>query len=162
AEREVILSGGTYNSPQLLMLSGIGAADELTRTGIRPQLNLPGVGANLSEHVRAGLQFALREPVSFLRELRADRMALSLLRWQLLGSGPLATKISSCNVVISRDPALSQPDIQVMCNPVSMFARVWWPLLSARQPHVITAEAVLLHPKSRGHVKLRSADPAAK
>ena len=162
AQREVILSGGTYNSPQLLMLSGIGAADELARAGIRPRRDLPGVGANLSEHVRAGLQFATREPVTFLRELRADRLALSLLRWQLFGSGPLATQISSCNVVIRTDPALRQPDIQVMCNPVSMFARVWWPLLSARQPHVITAEAVLLHPKSRGHVKLRSADPAAK
>ena len=162
AAGEVILSGGTYNSPQLLMLSGLGAADDLTRTGIRPQQDLPGVGANLSEHVRAGLQFECREPISFLRELRADRMALSLLRWQLFGSGPLATQISSCNVVIRTDPALLQPDIQVMCNPVSMFARVWWPWVSARQAHVITAEAVLLHPKSRGHVRLRSADPRAK
>ena len=162
AQAEVILSGGTYNSPQLLMLSGIGAAEGMQRHGIRVQADLPGVGQNLSEHVRAGLQFATREPVSFLRELRGDRLAWSLLRWILSGTGPMATQISSCNIVIRTDPALKQPDIQIMCNPVSMFARVWWPGFGARQPHVITAEAVLLHPKSRGQVTLRSGDPAAR
>ena len=88
------------------MLSGFGAADELRRHGIKVRADLPGVGANLSEHVRAGLQFATREPVSFLRELRADRVAFSLLRWWLFGTGAFATQISSCNVVIRTDPEL--------------------------------------------------------
>jgi choline dehydrogenase len=162
AAREVVLCGGTYNSAQLLMLSGFGAADELRRHGIRVQADLPGVGANLSEHVRAGLQFATREPVSFLRELRADRIAFSLLRWWLFGTGPMATQVSSCNVVIRTQDQLRQPDIQLMCNPVRMDAKVWWPLLSPRQTHLLTVDAVLLHPRSRGRVCLRSADPAAR
>lgn len=162
ADREVILCGGTYNSPQLLQISGIGAATQLEGHGIRCRADLPGVGANLSEHVRAGLQFATREPVSFLRELRGDRVALSLARWWLFGTGVFATQISSCNVVIRTAPALPQPDVQIMCNPVRMDAKVWWPLVSHRQRHLITADAVVLHPKSRGTVTLRSADPAAK
>jgi choline dehydrogenase len=162
AEREVILCGGTYNSPQLLLLSGIGAGADLKSLGIKCRADLPGVGANLSEHVRAGLQFVTRAPVSFLRELRADRVAISLARWWLFGTGVFATQISSCNVVIRTAPGLAQPDIQIMCNPVRMDAKVWWPGLSRQQQHLITADAVLLHPKSRGRVWLRSADPAAK
>jgi len=162
AAREVILCGGTYNSAQLLLLSGFGDAAELRRLGIRVQADLPGVGANLADHLRAGLQFATKEPVTFLRELRADRVAISLLRWMLFGTGSFATQVSSCNVVIRTDPALSQPDIQLMCNPVRMDAKIWWPLISGRQAHILTTDAVLLHPKSRGRVSLRSADPLAK
>jgi choline dehydrogenase len=162
AEREVILSGGTFNSAQLLLLSGFGPADDLLEYGIKVRADLPGVGRNLSEHVRAGLQFATRGPISFLGELRADRAAISLLRWMLFGTGVFASQVSSCNVVIRTDPALDQPDIQLMCNPVRVDAKIWFPLLSRRQQHLITSDAVLLHPKSRGHVSLRSADPRAK
>lgn len=162
ADREVILSGGTYNSAQLLMLSGFGAADELRGFGIRVQADLPGVGANLSEHFRVGLQFAAREPVTFLRELRADRVAISLLRWMLFGTGTFTSQVSSCNVVIRTDDRLTRPDIQIMCNPVRMDARIWWPLIGRRQAHLLTADAVLLHPESRGCVRLRSADPSAR
>jgi len=162
ADREVILCGGTYNSAQLLMLSGVGAGAALQSLGIRCLADLPGVGANLSEHARAGVQFNTRGPVSFLRELRADRVAFSLLRWWLFGSGVFATQINSCNAVIRTDANLAQPDIQLMCNPVRMDAKVWLPLISRRQTHLITVDAVLLHPVSRGRVSLRSADPAAK
>jgi choline dehydrogenase len=162
ADREVVLSGGTFNSPQLLMLSGIGAADELRSLGIRVTADLPGVGANLSEHVRAGVQFSTREPITFLRELRADRVAWSLMRWMLFGTGVFATQINSCNALIRTDPALKQPDIQLMCNPVRMDAKIWWPFFGRRLAHLLTVDAVLLHPKSRGRVSLRSADPAAK
>jgi choline dehydrogenase len=162
AEREVILCGGTYNSAQLLMLSGFGPADALRTLGIRVHSDLAGVGANLSEHVRAGLQFAAREPVSFLRELRADRVAVSVLRWMLFGTGAFAAQVSSCNVVIRTDGKLSQPDIQLMCNPVRMDAKVWWPFIGTRLQHLLTVDAVVLHPKSRGRVTLRSADPGAK
>jgi choline dehydrogenase len=162
ADREVILCGGTYNSAQLLMLSGVGAADELRQQGIRVLADLPGVGANLSEHIRIGLQFAMREPVSFLRELRADRVGFSLLRWMLFGTGVFAGQVSSCNVLIRTDQKLARPDVQLMCNPVRMDAKIWWPLISRRQSHLLTSDAVLLHPQSRGRVSLRSADPAAK
>ena len=159
--REVIVCAGAYNSPQLLMLSGIGPADELCRHGIAPVVDLPGVGRNLSEHARVPVEFAAREPVSFLNELRWDRVALSVARWALFGTGPFATQINSCNIVVRTLPTLAQPDVQLMCNPVRMDARMWFPGVGARQEHRITADAVVLHPRSRGHLTLRSADPQA-
>jgi choline dehydrogenase len=156
--REVIVCAGTYNSPQLLMLSGIGPAEELRRFGIAPVVDLPGVGRNLSEHARVPVEFATREPVSFLNQLRWDRVAWSVLRWALWGTGPFATQINSCNIVVRTQPTLAQPDVQLMCNPVRMDARMWFPGIGTRQEHRITADAVVLHPRSRGHLTLRSAD----
>jgi len=161
ADREVILCGGTYNTPQLLMLSGVGPATELERHGIRPVLDLPGVGGNLCEHPHVPVEFAARRPVTFLNELRFDRIAGSVAQWLLLGSGPLATQINSCNVVIRTRPELSQPDVQLMCNPVRMDAKIWFPGLSTRQEDRITAGVVVLHQKSRGRLSLHSADPNA-
>jgi choline dehydrogenase len=159
AEREVIVCGGTYNSPQLLMLSGIGPADHLRERGIDPIVDLPGVGGNLSEHTRAPVEFAALEPVTFLRELRLDRVALSVARWAFFGTGAFATQINSCNVVVRTSPELSQPDVQLMCNPVRMDAKMWFPGIGRRQEHRITSDVVLLHPRSRGRVSLRSANP---
>jgi choline dehydrogenase len=161
ADREVILCGGTYNSPQVLLLSGVGPAAELRRHGIEPVLDLPGVGANLSEHPHVPVEFAARQPVTFLNELRFDRIAASVLRWALTGTGPLATQINSCNVVIRTRADLAQPDVQLMCNPVRMDAKIWFPGVSARQEDRMTAGVVVLHQKSRGRVSLNSADPAA-
>jgi choline dehydrogenase len=162
ADREVILSGGAFNSPQLLMLSGIGPADELRSHGIDVRVDLPGVGRNLSEHARVSIEFATRGDISFLNELRADRVARSVLRWVVMGSGAFATQINSCNIVVRTDPSLAQPDIQLMCNPVRMDAKIWWPFIGSRQEHRITADAVVLHPESRGKVTLRSASPVDK
>jgi choline dehydrogenase len=157
AEREVILCGGTYNSPQLLMLSGVGPATELQRHGIEPLLDLPGVGANLAEHPHVPVEFSVRRPVTFLNELRFDRIAASVVQWAMFGTGPLATQINSCNVVIRTRPDLTQPDVQLMCNPVRMDARIWFPGVSRRQDDRITAGVVVLHPLSRGRVSLTSA-----
>jgi choline dehydrogenase len=160
AEAEVVLAGGAYNSPQLLMLSGIGNADDLKGNGVRALVHSPGVGANLSEHARLPIEFALKRPVSFLNELRADRVARSVVRWALFGDGAFATQINSCNIVIRTDAEQNRPDVQLMCNPVRMDAKIWWPLVGPRQQHRITADAVVLHPESRGSVRLRSANPA--
>jgi choline dehydrogenase len=159
AEREVILCGGSYNSPQLLMLSGIGAASELESAGVKPMHDLPGVGKNLSEHGRAPIDFVASGPISLLNELRLDRVLLSLIRWKLFGTGTFATQLNSCNIVIRTQPELRQPDIQLMCNPGRMDAKVWCPGIGTRQEHRITADAVVLHPQSRGTVRLRSANP---
>jgi choline dehydrogenase len=159
ADREVIVCAGAYNSPQLLMLSGIGPADELRKLGIDPVVDLPGVGGNLSEHARAPVEFVARERVTFLNELRMDRVAMSAARWALFGSGAFATQINSCNVVIRTTKELAQPDVQLMCNPVHMDAKLWFPGIGERQEHRITSDVVLLHPRSRGRVSLRSGDP---
>ena len=160
AEREIILCGGTYNSPQLLLLSGIGPADELRGHGIAPALDLPGVGRNLSEHPSVLLEFAAAHPVTFLNELRLDRAMLSVLRWAVAGSGAFASQINSCNVVIRTAPGLERPDIQLLCNPIRMDAQLWFPGLRAAKEHRFDIRVVGLHPESRGVLALRSADPA--
>jgi choline dehydrogenase len=159
AEREVILSGGAYNSPQLLMLSGIGPADELREHGINALVDLPGVGRNLSEHPNVMMQFAAKSPVTFLRELRYDRAIVSAIQWALFGNGPFATQINSCNIVIRTAPELEMPDIQIMCNPVRMDAALWFPGVTKVLDHHFQVGVVVLHPLSRGSVKLRSASP---
>jgi choline dehydrogenase len=159
AEREVILCGGSYNSPQLLMLSGIGPVDELARHGITAVHDLPGVGQNLSEHPRVPVHFALQRPVSFLNELRFDKVALGVARWALTGKGPFASQVNSCNIVLRTRPELDRPDIQLWSNPVRMDAQIWFPGVRARQRDAITADVILLHPFSRGQLTLRSANP---
>jgi choline dehydrogenase len=159
AEREVILCGGAFNSPQLLMLSGIGPADHLVQHGIRPVVDLKGVGKNLSEHPNCMMRFQARSPVTFLKELRYDRAALSAAQWAMFGTGPFATQINSCNIVIRTAPGLEQPDIQLMSNPVRMDAKLWFPGVTGQQQHAFQVGVVILHPHSRGEVTLRSASP---
>ena len=161
AEREVILAGGAYGSPQLLMLSGVGPADELEKHGIVPVHVLPGVGKNLSEHPRVPVHFTLKDKISFLNELRYDRAVRSVVRWCLTGTGAFASQVNSCNIILRTRPELAQPDIQLWSNPVRLDAEMWFPGLKPRQEDRITADVILLHPQSRGEVRLRSADPRA-
>jgi choline dehydrogenase len=160
AKCEVILSGGSYNSPQLLMLSGVGPGAHLRDKGIEVVLDLPGVGRNLSEHPRVPVHFGLQKPVSFLNELRADKVALSVLQWRLFGTGPFASQLNSCNIVIRTRPELARPDIQLWSNPIRMDAQIWFPFFKKRQEDRITADVILLHPQSRGWLELVSPDPA--
>ncbi|WP_404712916.1 GMC family oxidoreductase [Sphingomonas sp. MMS24-J13] len=157
--REVIISGGAFNSPHLLMLSGIGPANELTEMGIKVVAHSPGVGRNLSEHANVSLEWDAKQPVTFLRHLRFDKLVLSTLRWALLGSGPMATQLNSCNIVVRTRPDYDRPDLQVMANPIRFDAKIWFPGFTERQSHVFWAGLVALHPHSRGWVKLKSADP---
>lgn len=159
ARCEVILSGGAYNSPKLLMLSGIGPATHLREHGIDVVLDSPGVGRNLSEHPMLYVEFSAREPVTFLNSLRFDRLAGSALRWALNGSGPLASLVCSCALMIKTLPELARPDIQLMVLPVRLDARPWFPGIGKRQAHVFSVMVIQLHPESRGRVELRSADP---
>ena len=158
-DREVVLAAGSYNSPQLLMLSGIGPADELREAGVTPLHDLPGVGRNLSEHARVPVEFVASQPVSLLNELRFDKVMRSLVQWKLFGTGIFATQINSCNIVVRTQPGLAQPDVQLMSNPIRMDAKIWFPGIRAQQEHRLTADAVCLHPQSRGWMKLRSSNP---
>lgn len=160
ARREVVVCGGAYNSPQLLMLSGIGPADDIRKHGIVSRVHLPGVGRNLIEHPRLPMNFLATQPVTFARELRFDRAVLSVLRWALLGNGPFATQICSGTLLLRSRPELDQPDIQLLCNPISLDARLWFPGLVASTPHCFYVTLCLIQQRSRGRVTLRSADPA--
>ena len=159
ARREVILSGGTYNSPHLLMLSGIGPAEHLRSHGIAVLHDSPGVGRNLQEHPTTSLEFFAREKVTFLRQLRWDRLAFNALRWALTGTGTMASQLNSCNVVVRTADHLDRPDLQIMVNPIRFDAQTWFPLIKPEQDHVFWAGVVQLHPESRGWVELKSADP---
>ncbi|MBO9376881.1 glucose-methanol-choline oxidoreductase [Sphingomonas histidinilytica] len=162
ARREVILSGGAYNSPQLLMLSGIGPAEHLREHFIEPIVDAPGVGRNLSEHPLVYMSFAAREPATFLSALRIDRAARSVLRWALTGGGPFASQITSGVLMLRTRPELERPDIQLVFLPVRLDAKLWHPLSRNRQEHVLSVMVMQLHPESRGTVRLASADPFAK
>ena len=159
AAREVILSGGAYNSPQLLMLSGIGPAEEMREHGIAVVHDLPGVGRNLQEHPRVPLEFAANGPVTFVNQLRFDRAARAVAQWYLFGSGPFARQLNSANPMLRTDQRLAQPDIQLFSNPVKLSAHLWFPGFVKSPEHAFSADVILLHPQARGWVGLKSADP---
>lgn len=156
---EVVLSGGTYNSPHLLQLSGIGPADHLRSLGIKVVQDLKGVGENLNEHPNLLNIYRASGTQGLTRHLRLDRAVLSVLRWALWGTGPFATAGTSANLFIRTDPALDRPDIQIIAMPVHQHAQLWFPLLTAPPVYAFTARIGILHAKSRGWVRLRSADP---
>ncbi|HUK02102.1 MAG TPA: GMC family oxidoreductase N-terminal domain-containing protein [Steroidobacteraceae bacterium] len=162
AQREVIVSAGVYGSPQLLLLSGIGPADELRALGIPCSHDLPGVGHNLVEHP---LTFTLNiaKPRTFLSELRLDRAVLSVLRWALSGTGPFATNACAGNVFLRTQPELDRPDIQLTCPAggaaATPGAQLWLPLVRPAPTHALAVAVSMIREDSRGRVWLRSADP---
>ena len=159
ARREVILSGGTYNSPHVLMLSGIGPAEHLRSHGIDVLHDSAGVGRNLQEHPTSSLEFFAKEKITFLKELRLDRLAFNAVKWMLTGKGTMASQLNSCNVVVRTADHLERPDMQIMVNPIRFDAQTWFPLFKPEQDHVFWAGVVQLHPESRGWVELKSPDP---
>jgi choline dehydrogenase len=156
---EAILSGGSYNSPQLLMLSGVGPAEHLAEMGIPLVHDLPGVGRNLGEHPRVPLEFAAKRPVTFVNQLRFDRAARAVIQWYFFGSGPFARQLNSANPMLCTDPRLAQPDIQLFSNPVKLSAHLWFPGFVRSPEHAFSADVILLHPQARGWVTLKSSDP---
>ncbi len=161
-EREVILSAGTFNSPQLLQLSGIGAPEDLEPHGIRVRHALPGVGANLQDHQSLSVDYAANGEFCFDSKLRLDRLALSVLQWKMFRNGILARSPISAQGLVRTAPHLDRPDLQMLVSPVSIFARPWFPGWRKGVGHRVSNACVLLHPQSRGKVSLRSADPRDK
>jgi choline dehydrogenase len=160
ARREVLLSGGSYNSPQLLLLSGIGPAGEIASHGIKPIHDLPGVGRNLSEHPMVGCGFESNLDSSFLDELRYDRLAFQMMRYAVLRTGNFANQVITANAFVRTRPELDTPNMQLFFGPVTGLAQIWGPGFRKRVPHGFSGTACLLRPDSRGHVGLRSANPA--
>ena len=161
-DREVILAAGTYNSPQLLQLSGIGAPADLEPHGIAVRHALPGVGANLQDHHSMSVDFAASGDFCFDRQLRLDRLALSVLQWKMFRNGILARSPISAQGLVRTASHLDRPDLQMLVSPVSIFARPWFPGWRRGVGHIIANSCVLLHPESRGKVSLHSRDPRAK
>lgn len=161
AEREVILSAGAYNSPQLLLLSGIGPAEELRSLGIEPCVDSPEVGRNLQEHATGALSFAALPGVGFEPQLRLDRMVRAVLQWELLRSGPATRLPITCMGFVRTREGLDRPDVKVNLFPTTMDARIWVPGLRPSRGANLAAFNILLRPRSRGRLALASADPRA-
>ncbi|GAA4342023.1 choline dehydrogenase [Pigmentiphaga soli] len=162
ARREIILCAGTMNTPQILMLSGIGDPAELARHGIRTRVALPGVGANLQDHLTVAVEFRRRESGPFVHHMRADRLLAGLGQAYLRGTG-FATDLPSGWTAFLRTPlAGALPDIQLIFRAVPMAAAPWFPGVRKPFEDGFAVRAVLVRPESRGRVALRSADPADK
>ena len=162
---EVVLCGGTVNSPQLLMLSGIGPAEELRALGIDPVLDLPGVGRNLQDHLLARVEHVSTQPVTLQSLTRLDRAALALGQALVLRSGPAASFPLAAGVFMRSHPGLEEPDLQAHFLPGLTTATLRVPGLAgparAGQGHGFMANVTQMRPESRGSVTLRSADPMA-
>jgi choline dehydrogenase len=158
ARREVIVCAGATNSPHLLMLSGIGAGAHLQQHGIAVVHDLPGVGANLQDHLLLTAVADVAPQASLNRELRGLRAYLNGARWLATRSGPICIGASQAYAFVNSSAALPYPDLQISFRPFSL-------ALDARQRVCIDAVpginlgATQLHPRSRGHIRLRSADP---
>lgn len=161
ANREVIVSGGTFNSPQLLLLSGIGPAEELRAQGIAPVVVLPGVGKNLQDHPMVMVVYEASGPFTFDAQLRLDRLAFTAMRWFLTGTGPGAAMPFAGQGFVRSSSARPYPDIQFQVSNVSFMAQPWFPGWRRPIGYHLSAGALQLQPESRGQVTLKSPDPGA-
>ncbi|MEZ5768103.1 MAG: choline dehydrogenase [Paracoccaceae bacterium] len=161
ANREVLLSGGVINTPQLLMLSGIGAPGELVTQGIETRVALPAVGKNLQDHVSVILMYRRREPGPFLKNMRADRIGLDFAKTYLTGKGFSADVPGGVVAFLKSDETRPLPDIQLLFTAAPLAA---WPYFKPfKEPFQdgFATRVVAVQPESRGSVKLASADPFA-
>jgi choline dehydrogenase-like flavoprotein len=160
ASREVILSGGSFNSPQLLMLSGIGPADHVRELGIVPLVDLP-VGSNLQDHLKGVVLWKRLEPRgAFHKLLRYDRIALAFLQAYLFGTGPGAHVPLGVQGYVKSSPDEPVPDLEFMLRSAPTYAKPYFPGATAFED-VWGIDPVILHPQSRGTVRLVSTDPRA-
>jgi 4-pyridoxate dehydrogenase len=160
AGREVILASGTFNTPVLLMHSGLGRAAHLAEFGIKPVADLP-VGKNLQDHIGAYVTYARPNAGVFHHEMRFDRMAVSMLRAYFHGTGPGTVVPGGLHAFIKTRPELAVPDIEFMFRGTSHHPHLWFPFLRAPYPDGFGIRPTLLHPDSRGEILLRSSDPRA-
>ena len=158
ASREVVLAGGAINSPQLLKLSGVGPAEELRRHGLPVVADRPGVGENLQDHLEFYFQIASKLPVTLYSAMNPLAKLLIGARWVLFKDGLGATNhFESCGFIRSR-AGIRYPDIQYHFLPLA----VTYDGQSMAKQHGFQAHVGPMRSKSRGWVRLRSPDPAAR
>ena len=154
AEREVIVCGGAYNSPQLLMLSGLGRPAELEELQIEVVAEVPEIGLNLHDHPNAGAVYSIDEEISLFGALNEENLAL----FEAEGRGPLTSNVAEAGGFMRTSDGLEAPDIQLHFAP----ARFQSEGLVPGDGHGFALGACVLKPKSRGFVALGSPDPTAK
>jgi len=155
ASREVILAGGAINSPQLLMLSGVGDAGQLRDNGIGVVHDLKGVGANLQDHLEIYVQMACTEPITLYSATKPLNKLKIGIEWLLFGSGLGATNHFEAGAFIRSEAGVAHPDLQYHFLPMA----VSYDGTSAAECHGFQAHVGPMRTESRGHVALRSNDP---
>ncbi len=158
ANREVILSGGAFNSPQLLQLSGIGRADDIQRHRITMRHELPGVGQNLQDHLDFILGYKTKDTDNFgIGATGTVNLVKHMLQWRKDGSGMIASPFAEGAAFLKTNPALDRPDIQLhfVISVVDDHAR------KLHSGYGFSCHVCALRPHSRGEVFLQSADPMA-
>ncbi|KVM87410.1 GMC family oxidoreductase [Burkholderia stagnalis] len=158
ARREVVLAAGAFQTPQLLMLSGVGPMHELARFGIQTVQHLPGVGRNLQDHPDFIFGYRTRSVDTMGVSLRGSlRMLREILRFRSERRGMLTTNFAEGGGFLKTQPGLDAPDIQLhfVVALVDDHAR------RLHAGHGLSCHVCLLRPRSRGSVTLRSNDPAA-
>jgi choline dehydrogenase len=156
ALREVILSAGALQTPQLLLLSGIGAAAELKAAGIVPVHDLPGVGRNLHDHLACPVLMRSPDSTSYGISVRAlPRGIWNLLEYLMLRRGPLASNVFESVAFLKTAAGLDRPDVQFVFQPAAR-PRPSFPLPVG---HGFAISPVGLYPKSRGRVTVSGPDP---
>ena len=155
ASREVILSGGAVNSPQTLLLSGVGRAGDIQPHGIETVHDLPGVGKNLQDHLDISVLREITQPVSLLAQTKALPQLLTGLNYMLFRRGAGRSTGLEAGAFLKTRSELAEPDIQIhMYNVLfSDHGRHFF------NSHGVTIHACCLRPESRGEIKLKSADP---
>ena len=154
AEREVLLTSGAIGSPQLLMLSGIGPADHLQSHGVKPVIDLVGVGANLQDHLDCAIRLEASQPITLTPYLRAIRGGLAAAQYILLGAGPATSQGVEAGAFWGPDNNSSWPEWQA-----HLIVALRNPPPNERIEHGFAIRVCQLRPKSRGTLRLRSADP---
>jgi 4-pyridoxate dehydrogenase len=160
-DREVLLAGGVVNSPQLLMLSGIGDPAELSAHSIDVRVPLPGVGKNLQDHISASVEYRRRGAGPFSRNMRLDRLSLELAKAAVFGTGFACDLPSGWTAFIKSGPEAQLPDIQLIFRAIPLGAGPYLPPFKEAFVDGFGCRAILLRPKSRGEIKLSSDDPRA-
>jgi 4-pyridoxate dehydrogenase len=160
ADREVILCGGVINSPQLLMLSGIGDPKELRAHGIEVKVALQGVGKNLQDHISASIACERKDRGALHRAMRLDRIVPALANAYLRGKG-IATELPvGQQAFLKSRPDAALPDVQLIFNAAPMTASPYLSPFKRSYMDGYACRAAVLRPESRGAVELVSADPA--
>ncbi|MEP7243672.1 MAG: GMC family oxidoreductase N-terminal domain-containing protein [Gammaproteobacteria bacterium] len=156
AQAEVILSGGAYGSPQLLLLSGVGPADDLRALGIEVVHVLPGVGMGLHDHPATAIQMRTTNADSYgLSWKTFPRGFWNVLEYAFARRGPLASNVFEATGFVRSRPGLDRPDLQIVFMPAHRNANGF----AIPIGHGYGIVVIAVQPKSRGRVTLASADP---
>jgi choline dehydrogenase len=152
---KIILAGGSINSPQLLQLSGVGNADELTALGIDPVHHLPGVGENLQDHLEVYVQHACKQPVSMQPSLQKWRWPLIGAEWLFLRKGPGATNHFEGGGFVRSNEDVAYPNLMFHFLPIA----VRYDGTAAPSGHGYQVHIGPMYSDARGSVKIKSRDP---